>query len=187
MNAKRIDVVKMDKGEFTPQGFLRAPAFFTRTGVFKYRKRDGSLVRELRHPDDVFAKESLDSLRMSPLTDDHPPQFINPENYKKYSIGYISEQITTEQNKISGQVVVADKSAIMKVDTGKVELSCGYFSDLVEEKGTYDGEEYDFRQTNIRYNHVALVDKGRAGSQVRLRLDAHDAIIEGIEIKTDTE
>lgn len=165
-----------DKGQLTPQGFLSVPAHFTRTGVFIYRRNDGSIIRELRHPDDVFDQTSLDSLRMAPLTDDHPEEFVTPENFQKYSVGYIDSQITNDGKLVSGLAVVAAQSAIKKVDMGKKELSCGYLADLVEESGVYNGERYDVRQKNIRYNHVAIVDKGRAGSAVRLRLDAEDAI-----------
>lgn len=62
------------------------------------------------------------------------------------------------------------------MDNGKKELSCGYVADCIEESGTYNGEKYDVRQTNIRYNHVALVERGRAGHSVRLKLDSLDSI-----------
>lgn len=172
---RRFDLVRIDKGEVTTQGFLRAPAALTRTGVFRYRKSDGTWVRELRHPDDVFEAESLASLQMAPVTDDHPKEFVGPANVKQLSIGWVSEAIKADGKLINATVVVADQSAIEKVDAGKVELSCGYYADLIEESGVYEGEAYDLRQKNIRYNHVALVARGRAGPQVRLRVDSDDA------------
>ena len=52
------------------------------------------------------------------------------------------------------------------------ELSCGYTVETIEEAGTTpDGEHYDAIQTNIVYNHLAVVSKGRAGN-ARLNLDA---------------
>lgn len=176
--ARRFDLIdrRTDKAEITEQGFLRIPAVLTRTGVFDYRKADGTLVRELRHPDDVFNKESLDSLKMAPVTDDHPSVFVAPENAKELTIGWVSDTIEiVDDRKITSTVVVSDKNTIAKVDAGKVELSCGYIADLVDESGVYEGQRYDLRQKNIRYNHVALVDRGRAGPEVRLRLDSEDA------------
>jgi hypothetical protein len=58
------------------------------------------------------------------------------------------------------------------------EVSCGYTADLVEEPGVYQGQAYDFIQRNIKYNHIAIVDKGRAGPDVRIRLDSEDAVME---------
>lgn len=175
MGIRRFSRVRIDKGEVTAQGFLRAPAFLTRTGVFKYRKADGTIIRELRHPDDVFHPASIESLRMAPLTNDHPADFVTPENVKELSVGWISDTINQDGKFIAANALVSDKEAIDRVNMGKVELSCGYLADLVQEKGVFDGEPYDYRQKNIRYNHVAIVDRGRAGPQVRLRLDAEDA------------
>lgn len=184
---KRFDTARLDKGEITAQGFLRAPAFLTRVGVFKYRKTDGSVVRELRHPDDVFAPLSLASLEMAPITDDHPADFVTPENVKALSVGWISENIKTADGLIDATAIVADGSAIRRVKSGKVELSCGYHADVVKEVGVFNGEPYDCRQTNIRYNHVAIVDRGRAGPQVRLRLDSEDAILDDVNPEDEDE
>lgn len=182
---RRFDRVTLDKGEMTSQGFLRVPAFLTRTGVFKYRRKDGSVVRELRHPDDVFAQASLDTLRMAPLTNDHPEEFVTPDNVKELGVGWISDAIEiVDGKKLGTHALIADKIALAQVEAGKVELSCGYTADLVQGTGTYDGEPYDCRQTNIRYNHVAIVERGRAGPGIRLRLDSDDAV--GVD-STDPE
>lgn len=178
MSQKRIALAQkiVDRGQLTPQGFLSVPANFTRTGVFLYRRNDGTIVRELRHPDDVFHPDSLASLRMAPLTDDHPAEFVTPENVKELAVGWIDSQVNQDSIFVSGHAVVADAKAIKKVDNGKKELSCGYVADCIEESGVYNGEKYDVRQTNIRYNHVAIVDRGRAGHSVRLKLDSLDSI-----------
>ena len=36
---------------------------------------------------------------------------------------------------------------------------------------------YDYIQRNIRANHVAIVEKGRAGDAPRIRLDSADAVM----------
>jgi hypothetical protein len=54
----------------------------------------------------------------------------------------------------------------------------------VERKdGNFHGEPYTHVQRRIRYNHLALCDKARAGAQATLRLDADDAIM--VEIGQD--
>jgi hypothetical protein len=67
------------------------------------------------------------------------------------------------------------QDAINAVVNGIQELSLGYSVNLIEEAGEYDGERYDFRQTEIEYNHLAIVPSARAGSEARIILDGTDA------------
>ena len=67
----------------TTQGGLIIPAALTRTGVFTYYRDDGTPVRELRHPDEVFSAKSLATLRSAPITIGHPLEGINPGNWVK--------------------------------------------------------------------------------------------------------
>lgn len=48
----------------------------------------------------------------------------------------------------------------------KCELSSSYRYDPVFKPGVFQGQSYDFFMTNIRGNHVALVEEGRAGPDV---------------------
>ena len=62
-----------------------------------------------------------------------------------------------------------DAATIDKVDAGKVELSNGYGATL--EFGDFtapDGTKCHARQSAISGNHVAIVDRGRAGSSCRI-------------------
>ena len=69
-------VARYDQGEikacadFTNEGFLKCDAIVTRTGVFFYKNPDGTIRKELRHPDDVLQEESLQTMKMIPLTND---------------------------------------------------------------------------------------------------------------------
>lgn len=179
----RFDVSKLSTVERTPQGFLRAPAYVTRTGVFKYRKADGSVFRELRHPDEVFKAESLKTLMGAPVTMNHPTGMVNPDNVKQLMVGYTSDAIEQEGQKVKTVVTITDASAISEVEAGKQEVSCGYACELEESSGVYDGEEYDAIQRNIIYNHVAVVDRGRAGPEVRIRMDSDSAVMDGPEFE----
>jgi hypothetical protein len=75
----------------------------------------------------------------------------------------------------------------MREDSPLREISCGYECKMVKESGEYQGERYDERQLDIVYNHVAIVDKGRAGPQARLVLDAADGAVEGVDIELKTD
>ena len=185
-NKQHVQKVRMDKIERTPNGFLRIPAYLTRTGVFKYIMKDGSVLRELRHPDDVFRPESIATLKAVPLTNEHPKKLIDPTDAKKTIIGWIGDNVEQDMIYLKADVNVIDAASIADIESGKQELSCGYTSDLVTEKGVYNGEIYDCRQTNIVYNHVSLVKRGRAGAQVKLHLDEDDAL-EFIEDSTNSD
>lgn len=163
---------------FTGEGFLRCDAIVTRKGVFIYKNPDGTIRRELRHPDDVLTSDSLKTMKMIPVTNEHPKErFVTAENAKELSVGFTGEDIREDGEYIYSNFVITDEETINDiVNKGKKELSLGYTVDLVEEKGNFDGEDYDFRQTNIKYNHLSIVKEARAGGKARIKLDRNDAV-----------
>ena len=183
---------RFDKGEirnayFTSEGFLRVDAIVTRTGVFLYRNPDGTIRKELRHPDDILKKDSLSTMEMIPVALLHPAdKEINASNSRTLSVGFTGQKITIDGKYIISSFKVTDESAINAiVNDGVKELSLGYRVALVDEVGEYGGESYDFRQTDVVYNHLAIVPQARAGSEARIELDAADAIQE-TEFSTDS-
>lgn len=171
--AYRLDSHPIGKAERTPQGGLRVSAFVTRTGVFEYRRADGSIQRELRRPEQVFHADSLQTLEDAVLTDLHPGK-VTPKDYKKVAIGHVRNP-SQEDKFVKATVIVQDAAAITAVENkSRKELSCGYTCDMVMGSGEYEGEKYDAEQINIRYNHVAIgpANWGRAGSAVALHLDS---------------
>jgi hypothetical protein len=156
-------------------GFLVAPAAFTRVGVFYYVNDDGSVRAELRLAEEVFADATLQSMQMLPVTNDHPPEMVNPQNAKKYQVGFSSENVIRDADMAKGYIKVTDAAAINAIESGqKVELSCGYMADLDFTEGIWEGIRYDAIQRNIRYNHIAIVQNGRAGSQCKIKTDSAD-------------
>jgi hypothetical protein len=175
--------LRFDKGEFkgsvarTDEGYVRGEAIITRTGVFLYQNKDGSIRRELRHPDDVFARDSLETLKMLPITNDHPAtQLIDAQNADTLQIGQTGETVNVDGRYVLSTLNITHKDGIAAIDSGRKELSLGYKSQVIKEDGVYNGERYDHRQTNIRYNHLAIVDRARAGAMARINLDSGDAI-----------
>jgi len=183
----RFDIATLGEPKIDQNGYLQAPAALTKTGVFVYHRPDGTVTRELRHPDDVFKEDSLATLKHRPFTDGHPKiGKLDQTNTTQLSKGMIIADPKREDQFVTSTVLVMDGRTINKInrkDKPVRELSCGYNVDLVEESGTYNGEKYDHRQTNIVYNHVALVPKGRAGPDARLRVDAEDGAAEGLDIE----
>lgn len=162
----------------TEEGYIRANAVVTRTGIFLYNNADGSIRRELRHPDDVWDVDSIASMELIPVTNNHPQEkLVNAKNFKELAIGFTGETIKKDGDFIIAPVVITDQDGVDWVQNqGRKELSLGYTVDLHPESGSYNGEPYDFRQKNIRYNHLAIVNTARAGSDARIALDSLDTV-----------
>lgn len=68
---------------------------------------------------------------------------------------------------VDAPLTVWDRAAIEAIEDGSFrELSCAYRYDPEFTPGTHEGVAYDFVMRNIRGNHVALVEEGRAGPDV---------------------
>lgn len=164
---------RLDKAEFTSEGFIAGVVPFSRIGVFPYRNKDGSLRYELRHPKDVFDKKSLDSFQGLPINIEHESLMDSPEAIAQYKVGQIGDSVFADGEFVRGNIKVDHPRGIKAAKDGALELSAAYSLDLIEEKGMYDGKPYTHRQTNIRGDHLTLTEKARLGPE--LRLDSADA------------
>ncbi len=177
----KLDAIKNDRYRITAEGFLTCPANVTRAGVFDYVEDDGNTIRELRAPEEVFAAASLATLRMIPITFQHPEEKrVTVDNNRRLNVGITGENITHDDQFVQCTVKIMDKAVVAYVldrhRQGKdVELSCGYDAEVLPIAGEHPAEgHYDAVQKNIRYNHLSIVPKGRAGENVKLKLDAEE-------------
>lgn len=173
----RYDTTNLDEVSLkeTPEGYLEGYAIATRTGVFKYMKSDGSIQRELRLPEEVFKDDAVNSFKMLPITNDHPEEAVSSTNVKQLNVGTTGQDVKQDQTYLAPYVKIMDKDAVALVKSGKRGLSFGYDVNLVKKDGVYKGEKYDYVQTDIKGNHLAIVFQGRAGDKARLRLDGQEA------------
>jgi hypothetical protein len=174
---RRFDASNIPKAYKTPEGFLRADSVVTRTGIFIYRNADGSLRRELRDHKQVFDSVSIDSIKMIPLTLNHPDtesRLVDASNVKQFQVGFTGENVRPDGENVRVPITITDGAAVAEVEAGKRGLSLGYDCDLIEEPGIYQGQRYDARQENILYNHLAIVDFPRAGENARIKIDSSD-------------
>jgi uncharacterized protein len=126
-------------------------------------------VRVYRPGSEVFSEDTLKSAAHRPVTNNHPDEHVTSRNWKDYAVGQTGDEVTGEGIFIRVPLMVSDEAAITDIEAGKQELSAGYTCDLDFTAGiTPSGEAYDAIQKNIRLNHVAIVHRGRAGSQVRI-------------------
>lgn len=151
-----------------------------RTGVYQYGGsevdpdnkhglRDTALVNVLRDDGTVFDEKSVRSFIGKPVTDDHPAAPVTTTNWRDHARGTIMGAMR-DGDYLAFDLLLTDAEAIAKVDAGKRELSNGYSSDL--EFGDFtaaDGTKCQARQKSITGNHVALVDRGRAGSECAIK------------------
>lgn len=184
---KRFDLRQLGKAVKTDAGFLKCPVSATRVGVFKYYKPDGTVFKELRLPEEVFSEDSMSTLAGVPVTNRHPSKLVDKENARKFMVGFTSDIVSKRDEKyLDTHVTITDAMLIQEIEkSGLREVSCGYTCELEMNPGVYDGENYDAIQRNIKYNHLAVVDKGRAGPQVRLHLDSESAILNDTDLKLD--
>lgn len=162
-------------------GFLRDSPIVARTGIYIYQQPDGTIIREYRPPEEVFDTDSEASFVGKPIVVGHPASgIVNSDTAQDLAIGTIlSSGYQKDETNIACDIVIHNPSAIGE----KRGLSLGYRVDIEEAPGiTPDGQQYDVIQRNIRINHLAVVDRGRAGAKARLNLDG-DEIIEGVETK----
>lgn len=136
----------------------------------KYGLRDQAVVKVARYSEDVHDPKSAHSFIGKPITDDHPRDAVTRDNWRDHARGTVMGAKWEEGGYLAFDLMLTDGTAIDKVAAGKRELSNGYSCDLVHGEFTAtDGVECQFKQTNIRGNHVAIVDRGRAGSECAIR------------------
>jgi len=176
----------------TSEGFLKAIADIARPGVFPYLYEKGKIVNEAKLPEDILSRETIASASGVALTLDHPKDadgnhiLVTPENARDLSHGNVSEPELAE-GKIRVLLTALSKEAIDQIKSGKRELSIGFEYDLDPRPGEYDGKSYDASQKNIRINHVALVDAGRAGEEIRIHGDKKQMLYRKYDSKSDLE
>ena len=148
----------------------------TKTGVYDYLGKQISpecepnkIYKVLRPKEELFKKETLDSLRLIPIVNDHTmigTGFTAPED--KGIDGTLGDNVSHDTDTIYNDLKIMSNKMKEDIRNGKKELSLGYFCTYDKQAGTYKGQRYDYIQRNIKANHLALVDKGRMGADVRV-------------------
>ncbi len=165
----RIDSIPAANTSIDEQGFLHDTPVVTSTGIFEYALPGGKVRRELRLPEHVFDRESLASYSGKPVIITHEAGSIDKSNVMEEIVGTILSDGYQDGNNVRCRIVIHDIDKVKRIPFR--ELSLGYSLDLIEEPGEWNGEPYDAIQTNIRINHLAIVEKARAGEQAHLNLD----------------
>lgn len=159
--------------ETTPEGYLlcrevplaRIGKLLYSDGEVPVTADNSGLIIIERGEDVLFDPRTIASFEGKSVTDDHPEDWVTPENWKQLTNGTANDVRRGEAENsdcLVADLLITDKDMIDAVMKGKVEVSLGYDADYTEisvGKGL---------QTNIFGNHIALVDKGRCGSRCKI-------------------
>lgn len=177
------DVGELSSREKTPEGFLMVVADFARVGVQDYHAGEFphdelpsefqgdplKIVKMLRSDAEVFDKTSMGSFARKPITDGHPPEFIDAKNFRDFGGGLTRSNVTRHGDKLRVGMTFHNDALIQRVEDGNDQLSAGYDAQIIWGPGTDSVHgHFDAKQTNIQGNHIAVVDKARGGPEVRI-------------------
>ena len=167
---------------------MLADAVVTRSGIFEYDAQALGLplegkVRINRTPASTAHPETLESLRTSPITLGHPLEDVTPANFSRLTKGFVYGAPQYDQDGlVRAPILLGDEDLIRDVRDGKRELSVGYSLRLAPSLNPALAD-YD-TIGHIEANHIALVDKGRAGPEVRV-LDVREQSAEEVNMTSD--
>ncbi len=144
-----------------------------KAGVFEYLKSeilpdfkgDDGLVRVYR-PFEAL-KKAKDSFANKPIKLTH--KWVGDE--ANTADGAISSEIKADEANgyLIADLIIYNPELIAKIESGEVvELSPAYRGEVLANSGRYDGEDYDFTQSVDCVNHLAVVESGRSGSDLRI-------------------
>ena len=152
-------------------------------GVFPYTGKqidyDGSLRLDphkiywvLRPPEELFHPDAIKSFNGLPIRIGH---VMLGSGFKAVDdepvdgcIYNVRPSMDMPEYLIGDFAIYTDKMKEV-LEKGKIrELSLGYRCQYIPESGVYNGQPYEFKQANLRGNHLALVENGRCGSSVRV-------------------
>lgn len=156
-------------------GYLHIPNNqIAKAGVFDYLLKEVTsnytqdnaeeIVRVCRTFDDL--KTNKDLFSKMPIILGH--HWVGEEQDKV--AGAIGETITAREPYLYADLIIYSQELINAIENENiVELSPAYEADILEEGGEYDGEPYQYEQKLKQVNHLAVVENGRSGKDLRLQ------------------
>lgn len=117
-----------------------------------------------RSPDEL--EKAAPTFARLPILKKHIP--VTAESPRQdLIVGAIGSEVEFLAPYLDADVCIWDEKAIAGIETDQVrEFSCAYHYVPIMTTGTFEGEHFDGIMTQIQGNHLALVESGRAGSDV---------------------
>ena len=137
-----------------------------------------------RPPEELSSVETIKSINGIPIHLEHHDDAGEPED-KKTRVGTTGTDGAFNAPFLMNSLHIFDQDAINRINDGSMkELSLAYTYIPEFKSGvTDDGEKYDFIQRQIRANHLALVENGRAGPSVKVSDSGKEINMADIENK----
>lgn len=153
----------------------------SKEGIYPYYGRQISPTLE---PDKIYKvfrpreelRKAAETFKNVPILNDHTmvgKDFTPMDDLKEH--GVLGERVYEKDGTLYSNIVVRTDELKNLIQNGKKELSMGYQCTYDLTPGIWKGQKYDAVQRDLVGNHVALVQNGRMGHDVRV-MDSKDAI-----------
>lgn len=120
-------------------------------------------------PASEFTPEAMKTLEGKPATimtaEDDAHEWRTPDNAMKdgLTVGAVAGTPWVEGDELRCDLLLSDREAIEAVKRGELaEVSAGYEGEITYGDGTFNGEAYQARQSDFRFNHILLLPEGAA-------------------------
>lgn len=140
-----------------------------------------------RPAEELENEEAVESFNAVPLSDEHDMLGEDFKPYDEKPASGVLFNTYAKDGKLYGDIKIYSEKMKEEIQNGKKELSLGYMCEYDIQSGEWNGQKYDAIQKNLRGNHIALVDRGRMGSDVRvydraITMDKMDVVFDEQEI-----
>ena len=184
MEKIRIADANTSKREKDANGFLIIRDNpIAKAGVFDYllsevfsqvEKDKDKIVRVCREFENLKANKDL--FAGKPIKWEH--YWVGKEGETQTGDGAIFGEVRADEPYLKADLIIYNKDLIAKIEAGEVvELSPAYEANIEAIEGSYNGEGYAYLQKLKEVNHLAVVEVGRSGSDLRIYDKLREEII----------
>lgn len=159
-------------------GNMIVDAIVVKPGVYSYHQPDGSIRREFKPPEEIYAPSHMESVRSAVITDGHLPGngAVTPGNFSAFSRGYAMSASRTDAGLLTSMKVTAS-DLIAKLERKEIRgVSLGLDVTYDPTPGVWQGQRYDGVQRGMMTNQISATTVPRVGG-AEMRLDSTDAIM----------
>lgn len=144
-----------------------------KAGVFDYLGSEvnpqlppNEIVKVCRTFKDLEAKK--DFFKGKPIKLTH--KWVGKDGEANEADGAIIGEVGAQEPYLKADLVIYNPKLIELIEKGEiVELSPAYEAKLIESSGAYNGEPFSYKQDLLSVNHLAVVETGRSGSDLRIQ------------------
>lgn len=154
----------------TPQNRLIVKGYAAKVGIYTY-----PIGAVFVPPEELFSEKSMDTLKGVSVILQHHNEEMLPHNYADHEVGVVLD-VQPEGDYLAVSILLHDGYNFDSIlERGLTGLSPGSDITLVSEEGKYEGTEYNYKKSNIRYNHLAFCSPldARGGLETKI-LDSKD-------------